>query len=226
MDPVKRKLYGTVMEETILQAPPRPSRDEKRETILKIAYEAFLADGYAATSMSSIAAKVGGSKATLYNYFPSKQDLFVAVIDEKCQEVQALLIDLELDPADFRTALIHMGEGLLRMVLSDSRIATFRLITAETGRFPELGQAFYQSGPLQSQQRLSRFFERAIADGKLTPGDTFAMAGRFFSLVKGELHHRRLWGVMAYPDNAEIEAHVDEAVRIFLEAYGTEPASH
>ena len=69
----------------------RPEGDEKREHILKVAYAAFLGEGYAATSMSSIAAKVGGSKATLYNYFSSKEELFAAVIEEKCRDIHAIL---------------------------------------------------------------------------------------------------------------------------------------
>ena len=47
--------------------------------------EAFLAEGYAETSMSSVAAKVGGSKATLYNYFKSKEELFAAFMIDTCQ---------------------------------------------------------------------------------------------------------------------------------------------
>jgi AcrR family transcriptional regulator len=81
IEAVNKKLYGTVMETNILSSTPKKGRDEKRAAIVKIAYEAFLTDGYAATSMSSIAAKVGGSKATLYNYFASKEELFAAVIE-------------------------------------------------------------------------------------------------------------------------------------------------
>ncbi|HEY2834957.1 MAG TPA: helix-turn-helix domain-containing protein, partial [Rhizomicrobium sp.] len=73
----------------LLRTPAKPDRDERREAILKVAHTAFLSDGYAATSMSAIAAKVGGSKATLYYYFPSKEELFLAVIDEKCRDAHA-----------------------------------------------------------------------------------------------------------------------------------------
>ena len=65
----------------------RPKKDERRANIMAIAREAFLHDGYAATSMSQIAAKVGGSKATLYNYFASKKDLFFAIIDSESSQV-------------------------------------------------------------------------------------------------------------------------------------------
>ena len=48
--------------------------------------------------MATIAARVGGSKATLYNHFPSKEDLFAAVIREVCEGQAALMATL--DPGD------------------------------------------------------------------------------------------------------------------------------
>lgn len=199
----------------------RPGRDERRDAILKVAYAAFLNDGYAATSMSSIAAKVGGSKATLYNYFPSKEELFAAVIDEKCKEVHAAIFETEASLGDFREALIHLATRFMEIILEDEKIAVFRLVTAETGRFPELGHAFYNSGPRQSQERLAQFLERGVESGDLAPCDTLMMAGQFFNLCKGELHHRKLWNVAPEPTHADIAKHVAEAVRIFLSAYGT-----
>ena len=59
--------------------------DAKRRAILDVASEVFLAQGYAATSMSEIAARLGGSKGTLYNYFRSKEELFSAFIVDTCQ---------------------------------------------------------------------------------------------------------------------------------------------
>ena len=48
------------------------ARDARRQAILDIARESFVTDGFAATSMSAIAVRLGGSKGTLYNYFRSK----------------------------------------------------------------------------------------------------------------------------------------------------------
>jgi AcrR family transcriptional regulator len=210
------------MEAEILEQPPKTGRDGKRDAILKIAFEAFLTDGYAATSMSSIAARVGGSKATLYNYFSSKEELFSAVISEKCQDIQSLLFETELEHAHFRISLLHLGERLLRLMLSDEKIAVFRLITAETARFPELGCAFYRSGPAQGKRILAEYFDRAVTEGSLKPGNTLVMAAQFFDLCKGEVHHRKLWNVTPDPSDEEIRGSVEQAVTVFLAAYGAE----
>jgi AcrR family transcriptional regulator len=198
----------------------RPPRDEKREAILRIAYQAFLTDGYAATSMSEIARQVGGSKATLYNYFKSKEELFTAVVDEKCQDIQDMVFDTQLAAGDLTKALTQLGDRFLHVVLREDSIATFRLITAEAARFPELGRAFYSSGPRRSKEVLADFFRRAIADGHLDAHDPTTMAGRFFELCKGELHQRKLWNGAPEPSEAEIRANVVDAVRVFLAAYG------
>ena len=57
-------------------------RDQRREAILEVAREVFTEEGYAAASMSTIAARLGGSKGTLYNYFKSKEELFGAYVRE------------------------------------------------------------------------------------------------------------------------------------------------
>src|SRR4051812_22630064 len=63
---------------------PRLDRDARREAILDVAQEVFLEEGFAAASMSTIAARLGGSKGTLYNYFKSKDDLFNAYVERRC----------------------------------------------------------------------------------------------------------------------------------------------
>jgi AcrR family transcriptional regulator len=210
------------MDAEILSPPAKVGRDGKRDAILKIAFEAFLTDGYAATSMSAIAAKVGGSKATLYNYFASKEELFTAVTAEKCQDMHQLLFETELEHGNFRTSLTRFGERFLRLALSEEKIAVFRLITAETARFPELGRAFYQSGPLRGKEILAQYFDRAVAEGDLKPGDTSVMASHFFALCKGELHHRWLWNMTSNPSDEEIRTTIEQAVSVFLAAYGSE----
>ena len=68
-----------------------PSRkDRKRAEIVAIAGDLFFKEGYAGTSMSQIAAAVGGSKQTLYNYFQSKEELLFAVVRDV----------VEMNPAD------------------------------------------------------------------------------------------------------------------------------
>ena len=63
----------------------RTKSEERRVLILEIAAQVFQETGYEKASMAEISSRVGGSKATLYNYFPSKEELFLAVMELKAE---------------------------------------------------------------------------------------------------------------------------------------------
>ena len=195
-----------------------PRRDLKRETILAIAQQVFLEEGYAATSMSTIAARVGGSKGTLYNYFRSKAELFVAVIQNLCEIQQNHMFDVP-DP-DIRKFLTEVGRRFARMLLSDEVITIHRIVVAEATRFPEIGQALYEAGPKRGKQRLVAYLKLAIADGRLKPCDPERAAEQAMEMALGGMYRRRLWNVGPAPTEAEIDGAIASAIDVFMAAYG------
>ncbi len=208
------------MKAAVAEKSARSERDDRRAAILKIAHVAFLADGYAATSMSMIAARLGGSKATLYNYFKSKEELFIAVIDSKCEEVQSLVYAAEIQSGDFKIALTDFGRQFLQFGLGDEAITTYRLVAAECVRFPEIGQALYRSGMQRGVNRLAENFARAMQSGYLKSADPAIAAEQFFSLCLSRIHHGRLWNVIPELSPKEIAEQTEQAVTTFLAAYG------
>ena len=198
--------------------------DAKRRAILEVGRDMFLARGYAATSMSEIAAKVGGSKGTLYNYFRSKEELFSAFISEICAAQAAIYFD-PLPPIgedkDVRESLIDLGVSLLAFLLREEFVAVNRLVVAETGRFPEIGRLFYQSGPVRGEVRFTEVFREAMAAGRFPAGDPKMVGQRLKDLVLSDVYLRRLWGVLGELDEAALRAHVTQSVDIFLRAFGT-----
>lgn len=201
----------------------RTGKDERREGIVAIAHAQFLANGYAGTSMSAIAAEVGGSKATLYNYFKSKQDLFIAVVESLCGQFDGLLDEAEIEGSgDLRTALTRFGGSLLEIVLSEKVIGTYRLVTAEAARFPEVGAAMYNSGLRQATERLGAFFQKAKAANQFrADADVGVAARQFLDLCLSGVLHRRLWLVSSPPTREDAEANVATAIATFMHAYGT-----
>ncbi len=195
--------------------------DRRRRAILDVARDVFLKEGYAAASMSGIAARLGGSKGTLYNYFRSKEELFAAFMTDACGEQANALLDHMPDLGeDPHAALVETGVGLVTLVLSPAVMAISRLVVAESERFPELGQVFYETGPRKGDLRLAGHFDRAIEQGHLRPVDSMILARRFKNLCIGDLYDRRLWGVIPHPEAEELRASVSEGVSIFLAAYG------
>lgn len=211
--------------EPIETCPPKPGRDDRRDAIIAIAREAFAADGYAGTSMSSIAARLGGSKGTLYAYFKSKEELFVAVVQKKCEKILALLNAAEIESGgDLRATLTNFGEHFLELILSDESVATFRLATAECGRFPEIGRAIYNSGVQQNFRRMAEFLAHAKERGQLrNDAEVEVAAEQFLDLCLAGIHRRRLWNIIGPPSAAEIRTNVANAVNTFMRAFGPRP---
>ena len=154
-----------------VEAKPRIDRDSRREAILDVAAEVFMEVGYSAASMSVIAARVGGSKGTLYNYFRSKEELFSAYVERYCAHQQELMDEMISQGSDVRSVLAGLGASLLHVVTSGFGLRNFTLIVSEAGRAPEIGRAFYQAGPMRGVSRLTHFIERAIGEGQLRPCD-------------------------------------------------------
>src|SRR3546814_1098206 len=69
-------------------------KTQRRASILEVARRSFFEKGYAATTMSGIAATLGGSKSTLWRYFSSKEELFAAVLDDATAEFKRELGEL------------------------------------------------------------------------------------------------------------------------------------
>jgi AcrR family transcriptional regulator len=196
-----------------------PRREVRREGIIEIALRVFLAEGFSAASMSTIAAQVGGSKATLYNYFPSKEELFAAVIQRFSERNADVLAAIDLQTGDFRAALKRFGISILRLMISDDVIAMHRLVTAEATRFPEIGEAYYQAGVNTGKKKLVGRFEAMMEAGHIRRADPQVAAQHFFDLCLSGLYRYRLWNIGAPPTDAEIEINIERAVNTFMDGY-------
>ena len=221
---VKLKVYDPVM--SLVEHAPKVTRgDLRRQAILDIARDAFLKQGYAAASMSAIGARAGGSKATLYTYFPSKADLFAAVMADMCEHSRLELTGESDAAADLPGVLRRLGARYVRLMLSDELVTLHRLVVAESVRFPELGQALYAVGPRLGKATLAERLERYLAGGQLRPCDPLRAAGHFFDLCLSGLYRRRLWNLAEPITEGDMDLNVETATDIFMRAYGPEPGA-
>lgn len=193
-------------------SPPRT----KREAVVLAAAEVFLECGYGAASMDAIAARANVSKATIYAYFPSKDVLFGAVIRERCETHFAEIAAQALDQSDPETGLRAFARNVLDLLLTPESVAAFRVVMAECPRFPELGRIFYESGPVTGMGVLAEHLRKWTMRGQLAVDDPLLAADQFMSMVRGDLHLRRLLGV---EDGRDIEETITRAVEVFLRAY-------
>lgn len=198
-------------------------REERRKAILDVAARSFLEKGYAGTTMSAIAATLGGSKGTLWSYFSSKEALFAAVIDDKTLAFRERLQQLLDSCGDLRATLERCCMGLLEKVVSDEAVALYRLVVAESVRFPEMGAVFFDRAPGQVHMLLGEFLGQAMDRGLLRRDDPIVAARALHISCLGGCHQRLLFGLIDHVTPDMIADDARRAVNLFLRAYQPAP---
>ncbi len=197
----------------------RVKTEEKRQAILAAAKDVFLAAGFEAASMAEIAKVAGGSKQTLYSYFPSKDELFVAVMLEYgLRMIQPAFQVLE-DNTDLADGLKAFGRAFLTAISTPDVIAFRRVLVGEGAR-SGMGPLFYQNGPLMGITRVAGFMERQMAQGRMRRVPAFTAAEQFIALCESGPLRLHIQGVRGPITPDEIALAVDRAVDLFTCGYG------
>ncbi|MBD3760253.1 TetR/AcrR family transcriptional regulator [Sphingomonadaceae bacterium G21617-S1] len=194
-------------------------RNDRRDAIVAIAQAYFLDHGYAATTMSGIAGTMGGSKATLWSYFPSKEALFEAVIDRATTLFRQRLTPL-LDPdGDFESGLRGFMLRFLEKLTQAESVALHRLVHAESGRFHEVGRIFYDRGPRTIVHLAGAFIGRAMDRGTLRRDDPVWAARTLIAIGMAGSHQQLLLGLVDVVTPEMIAADADAAIDTFMRLY-------
>jgi len=193
---------------------PAEAAAETRNRLNQAAREAFMAEGYRA-SVDGIAARAGVAKQTLYNHFPSKDELF----SESVGLVSAaIVVTLDGQTDDVRATLLRFGATFRQKVHGAEGLALFRTLMAEAARFPALAQAFFAKGPEQTAARLADFLGRAMAAGHLRQDDPRFAAEMLLGMFHNIDHFRRLSNNTPLPEALE-KSRIGRIVDCFLRAY-------
>lgn len=177
--------------------------------------------GYEGTSMAEIAARVGGSKGTLYSYFASKEELFMGVVTHKVgRKVDAASRDMvSLAGDNPRDVLQRLGEGILDAVLTPEAVAFKRLIVAHISN-NAVGERFWTLGPQQMVNTVEQYLAAATLSGKLEVELPDVAARHILALYEAEAGWRGPPGAELTWDRSQIRAAIGRAVDVFLAAYG------
>ncbi|MEX0348889.1 MAG: TetR/AcrR family transcriptional regulator [Paracoccaceae bacterium] len=192
----------------------------KFEQVLKGAREVFMADGFEGASVDDIARAANVSKATLYSYFPDKRLLFREVVQTECSRMSEQILSMVDEAQPASEVLAVTARQLVSFLISDFAQQIFRICVAERDRFPELGRAFYESGPKNGRLKLVEYLEKAVAKGELQIDDVAMAAEQFSELCKAKLWTQAAFGVRNSFEQAEIDTVAKEAVDMFMARYG------
>lgn len=202
-------------------ATPIVRKGRKFDQVLEGARSVFMTDGFEGASVDDIARAANVSKATLYSYFPDKRLLFMEVANQECARQSQAAIDTIDMTAPPRDVLSQAGRHFLRFITSKFGQQVFRICVAESDRFPDIGRAFYKSGPERMRAEMSEYFREAMDRGELRIEDLTLAADQFGELCKADIWPRLMFGVISDVSEADIDRVVMGAVDTFMARYGT-----
>jgi AcrR family transcriptional regulator len=197
----------------------RVRTEEKRDEIVRIASELFQQHGYDRCSMAALSERVGGSKATLYGYFSSKEDLLRAVIQcEVASEFDRVLHEFH-EGSDLRAGLIDLGTAYHKKRLSCLSVANMRAIVNQPPG-STMGKEFYETVIKPAFQGVAKQFELLMDEGRLKRADPWVVLMHWKGLNDQDLFERRLIGAISGPEDVDIKKVATLAADAFLKLYG------
>lgn len=194
----------------------------RREQLIAVAEQLFLQNGFANTSVNAIVREAGGSLATLYAEFGSKESLFESVLSERAARFFPEEGSAPKQSLDAAAELRALATQMLKRMLSDDGLAVYRLAVHEAPRFPALRKALLDVGMPGLLDRTAHYLQalsdRGVLKIEASQEGLRLAASRFIALVQGQIVFSAACGGVISARTRT--AHVNEAVGAFLKIYG------
>lgn len=194
---------------------PLKLTDRKRQAIVDAAIAEFRSTGFESTSMDKIAATAGVSKRTVYNHFPSKDELFAQILHELWTSI-ASMPPPPYDPSrPLREQLLELLTKKMEMLQDGYFLDLARVAIAEAIHSPDRAQEMVARLSVK-EEAVTTWLRAAQADGKFTKADPVLAS----QMLQGNLKTFAFWPQVTLnqpPLDAETQRKVVEAtVEMFL----------
>jgi TetR/AcrR family transcriptional repressor of mexJK operon len=186
--------------------------------IIRAAREVFLRDGYGA-SIDSVVAAAGIARQTLYNHFPSKKDLFLAVMNEVVDRTMRPLLHVEPD-VPLPQMLARFATFYIEGALDPDSLALSAMISSAVKDFPEIGPLAYAAGPRRTIPALAYYLREQMEAGQIELRDPEIVAESFFGAIVGHARYRYIFGLGIDADDRRRAAFIEEVVALFVRGLG------
>lgn len=154
--------------------------------ILEAAFRVFGTRGLHGATLDDVARAAGITKGTIYLYFPSKADLFIAMLKSRVNDLMPAVETPEdgRPGPTTRQRLSTLGRQLYRFFRSRAWLAMYRSVVSEAGQFPEAAVLLYREGILPANQRLAGVIRRGILRGEFRAVDPVIAARAFAGMFQ------------------------------------------
>ncbi len=200
-------------------APPADRADVLTERLLDVATKFFMEKGFEGASVTQIAREARASKESFYSRYPTKEELFHAVVRRKTGQMAAQAVATLSTALPPQEALTTFGELFLERLLTEEVTALRRILWTEWQRIPGLVRMFHELGPARGTLVLASYLECQAAKGILAPLDPQIAARQFTDLLAAEMVTRAAYGIFPKPTKRQKKKKVQDSVDFFLRAY-------
>jgi TetR/AcrR family transcriptional repressor of mexJK operon len=195
----------------------RPARGEidiRKQRVLDVATQLFLAHGFADTTLDAIGRGAGVAKRTIYHHIGDKEAVFRAIYERRDlpQSVLRFAIRPEMSVAERLTTI---ARALLAYYLDadNENVALQRLLASESSRFPDLAERVINTAWSTLNPAIEAVFDQMIAEGLIPPTDSMRSAVLFFDMAVGNSAYRLMLG---YPERGPSPDQLAERIDTFL----------
>lgn len=197
---------------------PQRLTERKREAILEAAIAEFRSSGFEITSMDKIAATAGVSKRTVYNHFPSKEELFAEILNRLWNSITAEQDTSYSPEKPLREQLRQLLQAKLHMLADDNFLDLARIAIAATIHSPERAQNMVARLG-QREEGLTVWIRQAQADGRLKPTEPAFAAQQMHGLIKTFAFWPQIsTGQPSLTEDEQIQV-IESALDMFLSRY-------
>jgi len=191
-------------------------RDSKIAEVLNGARAVFLRCGYEGASVDAIAEEARVSKATLYAHSPSKDRLFLNVVQAECDRLSAEISRPLSSTDDPRAILEELSRRMITLVMDDDYIRLLRSCIGAVPILPEAGEIYMEAGPRRATRIVGEVLRGLHEARSLNVDSAYNAASQFIHLSVSGVIVPQLLAVDQPIDAAE---HSKRAVDVFLGAY-------
>ncbi|OWW22733.1 TetR/AcrR family transcriptional regulator [Noviherbaspirillum denitrificans] len=214
------------MPQDLSAASPRPRGRPKRpenevhDKIIEAATWAFLNLGYADATVDTIAKRAGLAKKTIYRFAEGKADLLGIVIKSWTDSYLPVVEKDPASPEEFLQVLREILTVIANRALSREAVGIFRLLVADSARFPELPKVYNQNGVERAITILSAWIRRQQVRGMVPVKDAEQASGLLLSMLIAEPLRQAALGLACPMPDYEIEPRIDACLRVFQAGFG------